>query len=192
MDHSDLLRFLYLGLVLVAVVWGVLASSRGRVGKTLRQAGAWVVIFGGTVLAVASYQGAGFLPFQSQTTLSDGRIELALQPDGHYYLTALVNDVPIEFVVDTGATQVVLSQEDARRAGIHLDGLRFIGTASTANGLVRTAPVHLGTLQVGDMIDKNLRAVVNAGPMEGSLLGMSYLSRFEKIEITRGRLILTR
>ncbi len=192
MDSYDRMRLIYLGLLVFAIAGGLFLRNRHRLGAMSKQAGLWVLIFAGTTVAVASYQGAGFMPFRTQTTLSDGRIELVRQPDGHYYLTALVNDVPIDFVVDTGASHVVLTQRDAKRVGIDLRDLSYVGSASTANGVVQTAPVRLTSLQVDDIKDNNVRAVVNGGTMEESLLGMSYLNRFEKIEITGGRLILTR
>ncbi len=192
MDTNDQLRLLYLGILVTVIFGGVMIRSRHRLGKVAQQLGIWTLIFGGVILAVSSYQGAGFMPFRTQSTLSDGRIELAIQPDGHYYMTALVNGVPIEFVVDTGATHVVLNQADAKRIGIDLNEVTYIGSANTANGVVRTAPIRIETLTIGDFTDRNIRTVVNGGPMEGSLLGMSYLNRFRKIEISRGRLILTR
>ena len=192
MDTSDTLRFIYLGILVAVIAGGLLLRSRGRMGQTLKNALVWALVIGGTAFGIGAFQGANYMPFATQATLQDGRIELVMQPDGHYYMTAAINGKPVEFVVDTGASQVVLTQEDARRVGLNPSDLDFIGSANTANGLVQTAPVRLDTVQVGDMIDKNVRAVVNGGKMDGSLLGMTYLNRFEKIEISRGRLILTR
>jgi aspartyl protease family protein len=113
-------------------------------------------------------------------------------PDGHYYLTLDVNETPIEFVIDTGASQIVLSQRDARSVGLDPSDLRFLGSANTANGVVQTAPVRLSTVALGPIIDQNVPAVVNGGQMDGSLLGMSYLSGFSGISIRNDELILTR
>jgi aspartyl protease family protein len=112
--------------------------------------------------------------------------------DGHYYISAEVNGASIRFVVDTGATDLVLSQEDAVRAGLDLDALQYSGRANTANGVVRTAFVELDTVRLGTAQDRNVRAVVNEGEMDGSLLGMGYLQKWGRIEIADGELILTR
>ena len=112
--------------------------------------------------------------------------------DGHYSLTLQINGVDVDFLVDTGASQVVLTQQDAARVGLNPDKLAFIGTAFTANGEVRTAPVRLDTVDLGGIRDTRVRASVNGGEMSGSLLGMSYLNRFDSIEIRGDRLILTR
>jgi aspartyl protease family protein len=95
-------------------------------------------------------------------------------------------------VVDTGATDIVLTKEDAARAGLDPDSLRYLGRAGTANGEVRTAYVRLNDVRLGDITDRDVAAVVNGGQMDQSLLGMGYLQRWGRIEIAGGELILTR
>ena len=122
----------------------------------------------------------------------DGTIEIPKSYDGHFYVTALVNGAEIEFVVDTGASDLVLSQKDAVTAGLDPENLDFYGRAKTANGEVRTAPVRLESVSLGKFDDKNVRARVNGGDLDISLLGMSYLNRFPEITISRNRLVLSR
>jgi aspartyl protease family protein len=93
-------------------------------------------------------------------------------------------------MVDTGATQIVLSRSDAQRAGIEVADLAFLGTARTANGTVRTAPVWLQQLTIGPLSFDSIRAVVNEGALDTSLLGMSFLNQFDSIEIRDSELIL--
>ena len=112
--------------------------------------------------------------------------------DGHYYLTLGVNGQPIDFVVDTGATNIVLTKADAERVGFSLTELNFFGRANTANGEVRTAPVRLQEVTLGAARDTSVAAYVNEGEMFQSLLGMSYLQRWSSIEIRNNALILTR
>jgi aspartyl protease family protein len=95
-------------------------------------------------------------------------------------------------VVDTGATEMVLSQDDALRVGIDPDRLIYSGVAATANGTVRTARVRLNEVALGPITDRNVAVYVNEGPMQGSLLGMGYLQRYDRLEIADGRLILER
>ena len=101
--------------------------------------------------------------------------------DGHYYLTLDLNGVPVDFVVDTGATDMVLTRADAARIGLDPDALAYTGVAGTANGQVRTARVRLDEVSLGGILDRNLPASVNEGVMDTSLLGMSYL-RMSKCE----------
>jgi aspartyl protease family protein len=188
-DFSRLTYLVILGSVLV--VWFV-AQNRASLGKLAQQALIWGLIFVGALAAVGLWEDIRQTVRPMQSVVSGDRIELPRAPDGHYYLTAEVSGVPVRFVVDTGASQIVLSQEDAERIGIDTKSLAYLGRAYTANGEVRTAPVRLENLVVGSVRHENLRAVVNEGDMGQSLLGMDYLQRFASIEITGGRLILTR
>ena len=103
-----------------------------------------------------------------------------------------MNGAPIRFLVDTGATDIVLSREDARRVGIELEELAFLGRANTANGPVKTAQVRLESIEIGQFRDEALRASVNGGELGVSLLGQRYLNRFERIEITARQMRLSR
>ena len=87
---------------------------------------------------------------------------------------------------------MVLTLDDARRAGIDPGALRFTGRASTANGSVETARVWLDRVALAGVQETRVPAQVSAGQMPGSLLGMSYLSRFAAITIAGDRLTLTR
>ncbi|MEO0752401.1 MAG: TIGR02281 family clan AA aspartic protease, partial [Pseudomonadota bacterium] len=129
---------------------------------------------------------------RQMVTAEAGQIALPRAPDGHYYLVADVNGASVEFVVDTGATDIVLSEADARRAGFDPATLDYFGRAQTANGEVRIAPVVIERFAVGPLEDARVRAVVNEGALDASLLGMSYLQRFESVEISGGQLVLTR
>jgi len=192
MQDFDFARLTYLVILgSVLVVWFV-AQNRASLGKLAQQALIWGLIFVGALAAVGLWEDIRQTVRPMQSVVSGDRIELPRAPDGHYYLTAEVSGVPVRFVVDTGASQIVLSQEDAERIGIDTKSLAYLGRAYTANGEVRTAPVRLENLVVGSVRHENLRAVVNEGEMGQSLLGMDYLQRFASIEITGGRLILTR
>ena len=81
-------------------------------------------------------------------------------------------------------------ENDAAKAGLDVGNLAFWGTAMTANGPVEIAPVVLDRL--GPFSDRDVRASVNGGEMEQSLLGMSYLGLFDSVQIRNDRLILSR
>ncbi len=192
MESFDFPRLVYLSILgSVLVLWFVV-QGRASLGKLMQQAAAWGLIFLGAIAVVGLWQDIRQTVRPTQSVISDSRIELPRAPDGHYYVTAEVNGTPIRFVVDTGASQVVLSGRDAREAGIDTDSLIYTGRARTANGVVRTAPVQLDSLAIGPITDSDVRAVINEGEMAGSLLGMTYLRRFSSVEIAGDRLILTR
>ncbi|MCP5038707.1 MAG: TIGR02281 family clan AA aspartic protease [Rhodobacteraceae bacterium] len=194
MESFEIADLIYLGLLLVFLVAGYRFARHGlSMAKMFGQASAWVAIF---VVVIAGYglwsdiQGSHG-PRQSLVAAT-GQVSVPRHFDGHFYLTLKLNGTPVEFVVDTGATEVVLSEADARAVGVNLDALVFSGLAMTANGEVRTAPARINLVDLEGIEDKNLRVWVNQGEMDGSLLGMRYLRLYEKIEISGDTLILTR
>jgi len=112
--------------------------------------------------------------------------------DGHFYVTADVNGRPVRFLVDTGASSLVLSWRDAERVGIDIGALDFRVPSMTANGMVMSAPVRVGLIELGAFVDEDVRAMVNGGDLDVSLLGMSYLSRYRGFEVDGDRFFLKR
>jgi clan AA aspartic protease (TIGR02281 family) len=111
-------------------------------------------------------------------------------PHGHFLVEAVVNGVPIDFMVDTGASHVVLTLQDARKLGFSASNLDFTDEFESANGAVQAAPVELREFRVGQFQLYDVEAFVNGGPLPISLLGMSFLQRLSSYEVARGRLIL--
>ena len=189
MDGETLARVGYLAIILVALVGWAMVEFRQRMGQALRMATAWGLIFLGIVAGYGLWSDIqrDVMPVQAMT--DGGEIVVPRAPDGHYYLTLSINDSPIRFMVDTGASGMVLSLDDARRLGIEPEALDFLGQAMTANGVVRTARVTLPEVELGPFLSTDFRAFVNEGEMDGSLLGMDYLGQF-RMEFADGRLIL--
>ena len=194
MSGESLASLGYLALLLVALGGAYLASHRQSVGKSLQMALVWGMIFLGCMAVyglwgdISRDYGRNSLPITQQ----DGAIALPRAPDGHYYVTAEVNGAAIDFLVDTGASDIVLSRADAARIGFDLEKLAFLGSARTANGVVPIAYSGLKTIQLGPYLDQGISIAINGGEMEKSLLGMSYLGLFGRIEIAQDQLILRR
>ncbi|GAA6160970.1 MULTISPECIES: TIGR02281 family clan AA aspartic protease [Ruegeria] len=193
MDGDSFARLAYLSLLGAAVVAWFFSQNRQSLNKTLQQAMAWVFIFIGVIAVVGLWEDIRSTVGPSpQMTVTGEVIEVPRAYDGHYYLPVEVNGQSITFLVDTGASQIVLAQRDAERLGIDTDQLNYIGRAATANGEVRTAPVRLDTLTLGPVTDRNVSAWVNEGELFQSLLGMDYLHLFSNIQFADGRMILSR
>jgi len=109
---------------------------------------------------------------------------------GHFLVDAEVDGVAVRFVVDTGATRVALSPEDAKRVGLHLRDHHFTESARTAGGIVRAAPVTLRELRIGHLTVRDVEASVNEQPIGISLLGMTFLSRLDGYRVEGDKLIL--
>ena len=191
MVGDDVARLVYLGLLLAVIGGYFLLSGRHQLGKTLQQAAIWGLIFLGAVAVAGLWNDLKRATHPQEALVTGAGIEVPVSPDGHFYLTAMVNGVKVRFVVDTGASDVVLTQRDAARIGLDPKTLNYFGTATTANGQVMTAPVRLDTLSLGDRVDRDVPAVVNNGVLDTSLLGMSYLGRYQ-IALTRDQMVLKR
>lgn len=193
MTGDEIARLFYLTLLGAAVIGWAIAENRGGIGPFFRRLLVWGFIFLGVIGGYGLWEDISRDVAPRQMVLDDGdRIEVPRGPGGHYYLTLEVEDRMVDFVVDTGATDIVLSRADAERLGIDTEALAFTGLAGTANGTVRTARVNLESIRLGGVTDRNVSAVVNEGEMRQSLLGMRYLQLWSRLEITDGRLILER
>lgn len=193
MTADEIGRFAYIALIAFAVSGWLMADARKNLGHTLRNLLVWGFIFVGVIGAVGLWDDLKSDVVPRQLIVDGGaKIELPISRDGHYYMTLEANGIPVRFVVDTGATDIVLTRQDAANLGIDLETLAFSSIARTANGVVQTAPTLLKTLSAGGVIDRNVRVVVNGGEMDASLLGMRYLRAFSRIEIADGTMLLER
>ena len=131
-------------------------------------------------------------PAASQEGYDQGGYEMSVpaEANGHFMLAAMANGTEVDFLVDTGASSVILNLEDAQRLGINVHVLDFSATIRTANGEIRGAPVILRELRVGRFHTDQVPALVISAPLDVSLLGMSFLSRFKSFEMQENRLIL--
>lgn len=110
-------------------------------------------------------------------------------PDGLFYVTGIVNGVPVRFLVDTGASTTVLTHADALHTGVLPSGDAFRESADTANGPTRMATVVIDELQVGTVRMHQLSAAVASDGLTVSLLGQSWLARLNSLTIAGDSMI---
>jgi aspartyl protease family protein len=203
LDNDRFARFAYLsiwGIVLGAAILG----SGIPISHFLRSMAIWIVII---LALVTGYQyryelqdvghriTAGLIPGSPISTRdSDGAISvtLAKSESGHFEVLGEVNGTTVPFMVDTGASSIVLSADDARRAGIEPDKLTYGTPVMTANGMAKAANITLDTLKIGAIERRNIRAMVTQdGRMQGSLLGMNFLNTLSGFSVRGDRLVLS-
>ncbi|QJC27411.1 TIGR02281 family clan AA aspartic protease [Anaplasma platys] len=101
--------------------------------------------------------------------------------DGHFYIHASINGENIRFLVDTGATDVVLSASDAHKIGAHMRAPQRSKTYHTANGAIEASYFVIPEVRIGNLVARNVGASISSSQMETSLLGMSFLQNFQFI-----------
>ena len=132
---------------------------------------------GGKRQTLAVGQGAAVATISSASGI--GSVTLTADSRGHFITTGTINGNTVRFLVDTGASSVVLSTQEARRLGInYLAGARAF--TQTANGVVPVYRVKLDTVRVGDITANNVDAdIIEGDRLPIALLGMSFLNRME-------------
>ncbi|MEP0943766.1 MAG: TIGR02281 family clan AA aspartic protease [Rhizobiaceae bacterium] len=196
------------GTAAVAVVWAVLIGSavfgRGTgIFETLKQLGIWILIilmlmaayvFRFDLQDIASRFSGGVIPGSPISATDDyGRntVTLIRSDNGHFEATAGVNRQSIRFLVDTGATAIVMSARDARAAGIDVDSLSFDIRTQTANGTGRAARATIDQFYLGGIERNNMTVLVaEPGRLGQSLLGQQFLESLHSYEKRGDRLTL--
>ena len=192
----------YMGIWGVVLAAGILGSGI-KLSDFARNMAVWAVII---LALVAGYQyryelqdvgsriTAGLIPGSPISGRAlDGSltVTLAKSANGHFEVNGRVNGARVHFLVDTGASSVVLSKEDAERAGIDTSTLAYNVPISTANGRATAASVTIASLQIGDIQRENIRAMVTQeGLMTGSLLGMNFLQTLGGFSVRGDQLIM--
>lgn len=197
-SQGDWARVAYLVALLALVSAGVVGRRRLRMRAAARHAVVWI---GAALLLVVGYgyrfeleaigeRVLGELIPHRGTQSGAATVDFRAGIDGHFRVEARVDGTPLRFLVDTGASDVMLSPRDARRLGFDMEELAFTRLYTTANGVVRGAPVRLGEVVIGPIRMTDVPASVNGADMESSLLGLSFLGRLRSYEVRQGVLTL--
>jgi aspartyl protease family protein len=120
-----------------------------------------------------------------------GTVSIPAGDYGHFETEAEINGRPVDVMIDTGASLVALTYDDAAHLGIYVNANDFTHIAKTANGTARVAPVTISRISIGDITVRDVPAVVSErGKSERTLLGMSFLGRLSRVEMRDGTLVL--
>ncbi|WP_426043600.1 retropepsin-like aspartic protease family protein [Caulobacter sp. DWR3-1-2] len=177
---------------------GLMTARRGDILKGVSHAAIWVAVVGLLAFGYLYRAELAEAPLRLRMALNVGapvatgerELRVAQTEGGAFVIVGQVNGQPVLFMVDTGATDTVLSPADARRVGIDVEHLNYDQTAETANGLGSGAAWTADRLAVGGLELGAFPMVVNKAPMGGSLLGMSFLDELASFEVRDRTLIL--
>lgn len=161
------------------------------------------LVAGGAILALAAAATASFLDQRSTAATPPqpaavapqradrGMVVLEADRRGHYHAKLLINGVVVESLVDTGASVVAMSAEDAKRAGIRAPSDARKARFSTANGIVEATVVRIPEVRLQGVLLRDVEAsIMPPGTMSGTLLGMSFLKKLGSFEIRGNTLVL--
>ncbi len=177
---------------------GLIFSRRIGWGESFRNIAIWTGIAGVLMLAY-SYQGeiadaalrvrAELIPSYGVTT-DPHQLVLTADENGQFEVFGSVDGAPVQFLVDTGASDIVLSPADAKRLGVDVSQLSFTRAYETANGEGRGAPFTVASLAIGPIRFTNVAISINEAPMSSSLLGAPFFQRLASFEIKGRKLYL--
>lgn len=127
----------------------------------------------------------------SSSSSSGSSVELRADRLGHFSTSAQINGSSIDVMVDTGASIVALTWEDAQRAGIYVGPADFTHRVNTANGLAKVAPITISSISIGGITVRDVKGTVSEpGRLNGTLLGMTFLGKLSRAELKRNTLVL--
>ena len=184
--------------LLVFVGGAILTMFRERFTQAITAAMLWIVI-GLALVVVYSYRfelhnvaDHVLVALVPGYVVSHGRnVEIGRNSAGDFAIAAQINGARVAMVLDTGASAVVLTHDDAKAAGLPLEVLNYTVNIDTANGRTRAAPVTLDRIAIGGLTERSVEAlVVQPGQLKMSLLGMSYLNRLQSFEVSGDRVVL--
>lgn len=200
LDHASFARAAFGGAFLL---WMILIGARraGAAGfaRALGAAAIWAAIIVGLtgvyayrfeVSGIADRVMAELFPGEPQIGQS-GEVIVNRRIGGEFVVPAKVDGVRVAFLFDTGASTVVLRDQDAKRIGVDPASLDYSVSVVTANGAATAAPTRIAEIAIGPIVMRNVSAlVVRPGALSESLLGMSFLERLQSYTVERGRLIM--
>jgi aspartyl protease family protein len=183
--------------IVVTLAGSLIGAAAPRLGRVLRAGGnlALVAVVGMTVLQVARLSNPALDLALPRIGLPAQRIDgdetrVPMAADGHFWIEALVNGEPRRFLVDTGATLTAISEDLAAQSGIEPAPGRMPVQLRTANGAMTARVATIGEFGFGNIVARDLDAVIVPG-LEGiDVLGMNFLSRLKSWRVEDGELVL--
>ena len=198
-DQADM-RAVYLLVLATALAFFCAARMLVRGGRrTMVNTAIWLGTVAGLATAIVFRDEATFVVDEIRGELMPsvaltrtlGEAELRRAWDGHYRAEAEVNGVPMNLMIDTGASMVLIPYEEAHDIGIDVAALDFSIPVTTANGRSSVAPTSLSSIKVGPIVVFDVpAAVAQPGRLKTALLGMSFLERLDETSFRKDRLIL--
>ena len=200
LDHQ---RFASAAIGTSILLWLVLSGLRSARPSDIARLATAAAVWGALLIALTGVYAYRFeaseifgritgelLPSEPQVERG-GEVVINRRLSGEFAIAGRANGARVTFLFDTGASAVVLTAEDARRAGVETSRLVFDVPVATANGGAMAAEARLDQISVGPIVMRNVPALVaRRGALDESLLGMSFLERLKSYTVERDRLVM--
>ena len=194
-DQNINLIFAIGALVLVA---SALFSRRMGFGEIIRAALAWVAIFAlfivgfsyqREIMAVWSRVSGEVTGANDQVVVGDA-LRIRQSADGHFWVDAKVNDEPVRFLIDSGATTTAMTLRTAQNAGVDISESPFPVVLITANGSIEAQRGNIQSLEIGSMVARDLPVVVAKEFGDSNVIGMNFLSKLRSWRVEGSEMVL--
>ncbi len=171
--------------LLVLFSGGIWTALRKDPGFFLRGAMGWVLIF--VALYVGYVQYENYQTKQALTKVAGQDPDLILSArDNHFYVDVIINNKKIRAMIDTGASDVVLTEDDARRVGIVIEDIKDYRSYNTANGVVISKYTRLDEITMNNITAYDVRTSISEVDLNQSLIGQSFLNKLSKWQVVKG------
>jgi aspartyl protease family protein len=198
-QFGDSVRAFIYGAMALSVLGAIAFNYRGRISSALLGVVAWIAIF---VAVMVGYTYRAELDVVATRVMDEvvpgrevraeaGEAVAVRSGNGHFAFDGITNGVKLRYLFDTGASTVVLRNEDAKRIGLDVGKLDYSVPVSTANGRTMSAAATIDALTIGNITQRRVRALVGRpGALQENLLGMSFLSQLKGYAVEGNRLVL--
>lgn len=196
-DLNHIGYIIFYGLLLFMFISSLLHKSKHELYQNFKYLTIWLGIFAiGFVIITYKEEllnskiAASFRPGHAES--DSKQLTFYKSKDNHFYINTYLNGQMIRFLLDTGATHIILSRRDALKLGIKLHMLNYNKRYNTANGYISAASVVVDKFQIGDLVFYDVPVTIANSPMNTSLAGMSLLSLFKNYSFDNNKVILTK
>jgi aspartyl protease family protein len=185
-------------ITIIIIVIYIIFSPQKHILKTLKSLLIWLILFA-TILILYSYkQNLKNIYYQVMTNIAPGKFIIAQDNtftikaniNGQYHIQALVNNYPVDFLIDTGASMVSIPVNLAKKIGFNTDNLKYNQIFSTANGNILCATTYNNIIRIVDFSVNKVSISICPNELSTPLLGMNFLQYLKKISVENEEMIL--
>ena len=196
MSGDEVMRFVY-GAILIALIGSSLISHRLPIKQTFKYLLAWLGIFAFGIL-LFSFKSEGLSLWSRVTTafaperprISGQEVRVDVGDDGHFRIEAQVNGQPVNFLIDTGATNSTMSRRTATAAGVDISDAGFGVIVQTANGMTTMRRARAETISIGPIKREDQPLWISEDD-DLNVLGMSFMTSLSSWRVEGRTMVMT-